>query len=204
MEQKEFLELYNPANLKNLSQEQISAMATLTIDQLRELAKTYPNKAIQRPYIVMIDKTLVKQVYPLATWENLYELHKLGQTKYLAHHVVGKFNAKTAGTTPVAPVQDLTKAAAKSSEGLKSAQPQEGANGITSKPALAAEQTTSPAAGQSGNGEPNPNPPAEKPLDKMNKAELREKYLKVYGEEAEDGMKNSQLIEAIKEKESAQ
>lgn len=110
--------IYAPQNSKQLSEEQIAAMQVLTLEELKELAAAYPNQATQIPYLVMKDtnKKDKDQTNPLATWQNLYEIRKMGLKNFVAISFKNIFH-KEANVVKTAPVQDLTNQEAK--EGLK-------------------------------------------------------------------------------------
>lgn len=105
--------IYAPANSKNLLPEQIAAMEFFTIDQLRELARLFPNKAVHNTYLILKDNRKTgKQLHPRSTWENLLNLHAIGQKHFVAATFADLFQ-KQPDPVRTAPVQDLTNQEAK-------------------------------------------------------------------------------------------
>lgn len=100
---------YSPDNFRELSEADIAAMSALTFEQIGSLAKAYPNKANQRAYLILKDtkKKEKDQLYPQSTWQNLYNLLKLGQKSFIAISFKETFSKKQQALK-VAPVQDLT------------------------------------------------------------------------------------------------
>lgn len=218
---KEMLEKYSPTNVKNLTQEDLAAMASFTRDDVKQLAEAYPNQSTGTAYLILKDKTKPdnKQLFPLSTWKNFYELLKLNQTQWVAHSFRSKFKAQTAAVK-TAPVQDLTNAAAK--QELKAAATQTGKEEkVPTIPPAAGEQSAKPedekeltaeeiaakeAAGIEGAGETTQTTTGEaaqntgaeeKPLNKMNLAELQAKYKQVIGEDADPSHTKAMLVAAI-------
>ncbi len=121
------VELYNPNNAKNLTDEQILAMQHLTEEQLKELAEAYG--ALKPGYLVLLDKSLplTKQAYGLSSWKNLYLLISKNKVKkYVAFNFkVNQFKqqagAIAGGKVPVAATQDLTAKEVASSAGITTA-----------------------------------------------------------------------------------
>ncbi len=72
----DIVKLYNPANAATLSQEQLQGLQELTVEQIKELAKAYPNAAHASAYLLIIDKSKPadKQLPSLSSFENLYNL----------------------------------------------------------------------------------------------------------------------------------
>lgn len=201
MEQKEFIELYAPHNAKNLTQEQLGAMAGFTKEQIALLAQAYPNN--QSAYLILKDKNKEnkKQVYPLSTWKNLLALWKVGQTQFVAISFRNIFNRASQGLK-TAPVQDLTKDQVKNE--LKVASSQNAASATSS----ATPQGDQQIAKEEGNGNEElfanlviiGEGGVEKPIDKWNKKELTAEYVRLYGQEPEEGTVNKVLVNAIKER----
>lgn len=93
----ELVKLYNPANASVLTQQQIEGLQKLTSEQIKELAKAYPNLTMQRAYLLIIDssKPVDKQIPNLSTFENLWNLReKNGQRKYVAYMFRGTYKIK--------------------------------------------------------------------------------------------------------------
>ncbi len=72
----DIIKLYNPANAAALTQEEIINLQSLKLEQIKELAKAYPNSSHTRAYLLIIDskKPVEKQLPQLSTWQNLYNL----------------------------------------------------------------------------------------------------------------------------------
>lgn len=90
----ELVKLYNPANAAALTPEQIEGLQKLTTDQIRELAKAYPNSSMTRAYLLIVDgtKEAHKQLPSLSTFENLLNLRtKNGLEKYVAFNFQGRY-----------------------------------------------------------------------------------------------------------------
>lgn len=88
MTKEQLLAKYNPANARNLSQADLDAMRDFTNDQLKELADAYPNSANRKPYLILFDNNVKpeKQLFPLSTWQNLYNVRKFSSMKNLVAH----------------------------------------------------------------------------------------------------------------------
>lgn len=84
---EEIVKLYNPQNAAGLKPEQIEEMRTLTFDQIKALAKEYPNRT-SRAYLYIVDTKskipIEKQLPSLSTWENLYNLIAKHNLKFVA------------------------------------------------------------------------------------------------------------------------
>lgn len=134
------IERFNPARAKELTVEDLAAMQGLTVEDLKELAKAYPNSPSQAAYLILLDtkKKPKEQLYSLSTWANLYNLHKLGQTHFAALSFKSVFN-KSEQNLKVAPVQDLTTEEKTNAPGLTKARRQP-VKAVTSKPVLAPAQ----------------------------------------------------------------
>lgn len=83
MTNEELIQKFNPAAAGQLTEGDIAVLRGLSTDQIGVLAKAYPNSATQRPYLLLHDSSLAdnKQLYPLSTWQNLYNLHKFHSRK---------------------------------------------------------------------------------------------------------------------------
>ena len=93
----DIVQLYNPANANGLTQEQIANMQKLTSDEIKQLAKAYPNLVLQRAYLLIVDSTkpIEKQLPNLSSFENLYNLReKNGQRKWVAFGFKGSAKPK--------------------------------------------------------------------------------------------------------------
>lgn len=89
--------LYNPANASALTPEQIAGLQKLTSEQIKELAKAYPNSGMTRAYLLIVDgsKPIDKQIPNLSTFENLWNLRERnGQKKYIAYMFRGAYKPK--------------------------------------------------------------------------------------------------------------
>lgn len=212
----EQLEKYSPFNAKNLSDEEISAMAGFTKDDLKALAEKYPNKAGQTAYLLLYDSTKGKerQIAQPSTWENIYQLHKIGQTQFLVMTFKSRHNP-AAKPVAVAKPQDLTGAQAKAELGKQpkataTAKPTNIATNVDNKvqklkeagadssnEGLTAEQIAAKEAqGIEGGAQ-------EMPLDKMGMDALKHLYEKELGEVPEDNIGKNKLIAAIKKQREA-
>jgi hypothetical protein len=120
--EEDYLEIYNPANARNLSKEQIDALQTLSIKQIAELAKRYPNTARGNAYLVLRDKTARNQIFPLSTFQNLSNLiSKQGKKNYSIYTYRELFNRSTGAKQseiPLGKMQDLTKDEIINAEGV--------------------------------------------------------------------------------------
>lgn len=93
----DIVKLYNPANASALTADEILGLQELTSDQIKQLAKAYPNMTTQRAYLLIIDssKAVDKQIPNLSTFENLWNLRELnGQKKYVAYQFRGTYKPK--------------------------------------------------------------------------------------------------------------
>lgn len=88
MTKEQLIAKYNPANARNLSQADLDAMREFSTDQLKELAEAYPNNANRKPYLILFDNNVKegKQLFPLSTWQNLYNVRKFSGMKNLVAH----------------------------------------------------------------------------------------------------------------------
>lgn len=140
---------YNPKTAASLKKSDLDAMQNLTSEDISQLAKTYPNTASQNAYLVLKDKTKEDkdQIFPLSTWQNLHDLHKIGQTNFVAVGFKDAFDRPT-DTVPTAPPQDLTGEDLTKAEGTKTAAPQkigEGQGPDGTAPAQTVSETKTPA-----------------------------------------------------------
>src|SRR5688572_24052441 len=94
----EIVKLYNPLTSGSLTPEQIEGLQKLTNDELKELAKAYPNTASQRSYLLIVDgaKPVNKQIPSLSTFENLYNLKmRAGLKTFVALNFKGNYQPRT-------------------------------------------------------------------------------------------------------------
>lgn len=113
---QEMIDKYNPTKFRELSQADIEAMRSFTMNDIADLAKAYPNKPSERAYLVLFNKTdQAKQLYPLATWANVFALWKQGSTSYVPFNFAALHNSRSVKgmDVKVGPVQDLTNAEVK-------------------------------------------------------------------------------------------
>lgn len=108
----EEIEIYNPRNAKQLTPEQLAAMESFTLDEIKELAKAFPDRASQEPYLILKDTTKTKQINSLVTWPVFYDLRKMNMKQYVAHSFKSIFY-KGQEVVKTLPVQDLTSQEAK-------------------------------------------------------------------------------------------
>lgn len=93
----ELVKLYNPANAAALTPEQVQGLQKLTSAEIKELAEAYPNKTMQRAYLLIIDSTkpIEKQLPTLNSFENLYNLReKNGLRQYVAFGFKGTYTPR--------------------------------------------------------------------------------------------------------------
>ena len=85
------VELYNPQNASNLSIEEVEAMQHLSDDEIKLLAKAYPNQATKNAYLkyYVTSEKNEQQRYPRGTWQNLYNLRKMNRKDIVAIGFVG-------------------------------------------------------------------------------------------------------------------
>lgn len=78
MTPEELIDKYNPLAYDKLSQEDLDNMRTLTDDEIEVLAIAYPNTPTGNTYLRYFDTRYApdKQLYPLGSWQNLYNLRK--------------------------------------------------------------------------------------------------------------------------------
>lgn len=201
---EDIVKLFNPANAEALTEEQLSSLQGLTYEELKQLAQAYPNQASGNTYLVLKDKTVGdgKQLNPVSTWANLFNLHKIGQTQFVAAGFSKNF--KKPKEVKQGPVQDLTSEEAN----------QELAN-LKAPVETAPVQKLEPIQGGdiAGNGQTNTKAedPAkvstakttvedfddEVPLNELSKAGLQEKYEGAFGVKPKDLWPKQQLIDAI-------
>lgn len=88
---------FNPDNFARLTPEDITEMQGLTIDQMSQLAEAYPNKPINNSYLILYNtkESVHKQLYPLSSWANILQLHKLGRTEYVPYNFAKVFSRPT-------------------------------------------------------------------------------------------------------------
>lgn len=81
----EIVKLYNPANSGSLTPEQLAGLQELTSVEIKELSLAYPNRTMNRAYLLIIDgrKPAQKQLPALSTFENLYNLREKNGQKYM-------------------------------------------------------------------------------------------------------------------------
>lgn len=100
------LNKFHPANAANATDEDIQEMRGLTIEQVEELAITYPNTASGNNYLILYDNTKKpnEQQYPISSWPNLLSLWKLRELKYIPFDYYSRFfNRKTPGLRSLTP-----------------------------------------------------------------------------------------------------
>lgn len=202
--EKETLDLYSPANAKNLTAEQLEAMANFTKEDLKQLAAAYPNSNHVGGYLILFERGKTKQIGHPSTWNNLYNLVKMGSTNYYAATFRSIFKPTAPGSAPVKPMQkakDITNEQAK--ELLKGANQQAKEVKEPKEPIDGEEKTAAQIAAEEGKalgGEKETPAKTEKPLNKMNLTELTAKYKEVFEEAPETGSTKAQLIAAIESK----
>jgi len=91
----DIVKLYNPANAAALTAAEIENLQHLTTDQIKELARAYPNNAYQNAYLLIIDssKDRVRQIPTASSFQNLYNLRaKHGLTQYVIQNFRSNFH----------------------------------------------------------------------------------------------------------------
>lgn len=85
LSQAELLEKFNPANMQNLTEEDKKIMRELTDAELKVLAQAYPNQPARRAYITLFNTQVQpdRQLFPLSTWQNLYNNRFIQKMKNL-------------------------------------------------------------------------------------------------------------------------
>lgn len=117
------IEKYNPINANQLSSEDIAKMQDFTDEEIKALAKAYPNKNMTGAYLVLFDENVKNQIYPLSTWQNLANLRKFGKNNYKAYtfrSLLKKSEPITGSGAVQAKVIDLTNDELEELAGLKS------------------------------------------------------------------------------------
>lgn len=77
----QLIEKFNPENAANMTAEDLEIMRALTNDELRVLAAAYPNQPVRKAYLILYDtsvKDQARQLFPLSTWQNLFNV-RVGQ-----------------------------------------------------------------------------------------------------------------------------
>lgn len=90
----DIVSIYNPANSGALTSEQLQGLQKLTSPELKELANAYPNRTMQRAYLLIIDsrKPIDKQLPALSSFENLWNLRERnGQKYFVAYSFKGTY-----------------------------------------------------------------------------------------------------------------
>lgn len=120
----ELTKLFDPANALSLTEADLDKMASLTDEEIKLLAAAFPNKGSQQAYLILKDTRLpaAKQLFPLSTWQNLWNLRKIGLKHFVAISFKPIFN-KIATKIKIAAVQDLTKKELTKAPGLKNQKP---------------------------------------------------------------------------------
>lgn len=191
--EKELIEKYSPFNAKNLTADELKAMQDFTVDDLKQLSEAYPNKGNQKAYLILFDKGKPenKQVFPLSTWTNLYQLFRLGNKQYTAYSFKSIFNRQKQAVKKVAPVQDLTNQQAK--EELKTAQSQ------TAKAVKPVKTAVPVAAGQTAVKKEATGVVTPKSFKKMNVEELGAAYKTAFKKDP-GTMSKKDLVTALEAK----
>lgn len=77
----QLIEKFNPENAANMTAEDLEIMRALTNDELKALAQAYPNQPVRKAYLILYDtsvKDQARQLFPLSTWQNLFNV-RVGQ-----------------------------------------------------------------------------------------------------------------------------
>lgn len=127
MTTEELFSIYDPRKADTISAEDIRNMANLTDAEIATLAKKYPNQDGPYSYLMLMDKSLKKQIFQRSTWQNLHNLRMHGGLKnFVAFNYVSRFTGseiREAKVTTSEP-QDLTKIERETAPGLKRSEPQ--------------------------------------------------------------------------------
>jgi hypothetical protein len=102
----DLIKTYNPANAGALTEDQVKAMQNFTSDELKQLAIAYPNGAMTRAYLLIIDKSKPpeKQLPSLSTFQNLWNLREKNGLKNL---VAWRFRENKAAGSVVKPGKQM-------------------------------------------------------------------------------------------------
>ncbi len=169
MNEKE-LRAYDPANAKELTQEQLTLMSDLTKEDYKLLAEMFPNTGGNTAYLILKDKSVPdnKQIFPRSTWKNYYALLTVGgaaQKNFVPISFTSIFKKSTASSVKVAAAKDI-----KADDVLKSLQTEDGEG----EPVKIAETAKVPEK-------------TEKAVKDMNKKELLDAHVAKFGKPAKDG-----------------
>lgn len=206
----EDVSIYNPANAHSLTAEQLAAMKDFTKEDLKQLAKAFPNTA-KGAFLVLEDRTkkAKDQINPLSTWQNLFNLYVQGNTNFFAVGYKSTF-VKKKNPLKVAPVQDISEDDAKAELKKAGEQTAKETTGEENKVEAGEEQEAKEIdefigkeenLGEKetvGSEDLNEGKPAD--LQKMNKDELAAEYEKVVGSVPDSKLKKADLIAAIEGK----
>lgn len=127
---EKFVEKFNPANAASISADDVAEISQINDEQLAELARVYPNKPTGNNYLVLRDTTEKderKQTYPRSTYQNLFNLRKMGQKQWQIVGFAKTFKPvqppPTAAQAVPSKTVDLSEEEAKSAEGMKEVPP---------------------------------------------------------------------------------
>ena len=100
----DIIKLYNPAKADSLTPEEVTAMQSLTDEEIKQLAISYPNVSINKAYLLIIDnrKPIEKQLPTLSTFENLWNLKVKNSQKWFVPYAF-KNNFKQKQIQPLRP-----------------------------------------------------------------------------------------------------
>lgn len=93
----DLIKLYNPANAASLTPEEIAGLQNLNSDEIKQLAKAYPNLTMQKAYLLIIDsrKPADKQLPTLSSFENLWNLREKNSMRhYVAYNFKGNYKSR--------------------------------------------------------------------------------------------------------------
>lgn len=109
------IELYNPANAKNLTPEELAVLPGLDNDELKQLATRYPAQANGQAYLVLHEAGAKTQIGKVSTYPALHSLRTRHLLKQYSIATFGVLQSKTTtSTASVKPgivpgkIQDLT------------------------------------------------------------------------------------------------
>jgi hypothetical protein len=109
---EEIVIVFNPDNAATMPEAFLQFMPHLTGEQIRALAEAYPNKPTGNSYLVLMDSSKKEnQLYPRSTWQNLFNLRRVGGTAaktMVAFTFASRFQERKNISLSTSPVQDIS------------------------------------------------------------------------------------------------
>jgi hypothetical protein len=176
MTDQQLIVKFNPANAANLTAADMEDLHNLTDAQIDVLADTYPNQPRNSSYIRLYDTRVAvdKQLFQRSTWQNLRNVRKYSNAKYLiAWDFIlpgnkQQLNRPAAGvkTTPASNRVQVDLTAKEAAEELKknlqgNVENKEGDTKVVNMP-----KATKPAAAKTSKAKAKEEKPAEDVVDK--------------------------------------